>query len=74
MKKIYLLLILFLFFMKVNAQWKQNGFSNVSSIAANSTAIFAGTGSGIFISEDNGQNWYPKNDGLINLNISHIQT
>jgi hypothetical protein len=42
----------------------------VWSLAVSGTNIFAGTdSSGVFLSSDNGENWYPSNNGLMNKEV-----
>ncbi|MFC2092581.1 hypothetical protein ACFLSV_01650 [Bacteroidota bacterium] len=62
MKKIFILITLFLIVSFANAQWVQmsNGMGtnkNVWSLATSGDNIFAGTNSGVYISTNNGVNW-----------------
>lgn len=45
---------------------------NVSTLLANSTDLFAGTDSGVFLSTDNGTNWAAVNNGLTDKHISSL--
>jgi len=60
----FLVLLLFFTILKINSQWQPSsaGMINttVSAFAVNGSDIFAGThGKGIFISNNNGVDWYP---------------
>lgn len=56
--------------------WSNTGFSqsgNVNCIRTVGSKIFASVfGDGIFVSNDNGNNWSPINSGLLTLNISTL--
>jgi hypothetical protein len=60
----------------VSAQWveKSNSLYGgfITSLAVNGTNLFAGTGSGVFRSTDNGTSWTAVNTGLTNLQIQSL--
>ena len=76
MKKIFLLLVIFLFAAGSHAQWQQtNAPINVSyaSLAANQQSLFAATSdSGIYRSSDNGNSWAKLSNGLDRLCFNSI--
>lgn len=77
MKKFILIYALFISILNFsNAQWEEcKGLSgkSVRCIAIKGDTIFAGTwGEGVFVSDNNGDSWTPKNNGLTNLIVNSI--
>jgi hypothetical protein len=77
MKRLYLALINLFLINTVNAQWEQtNGLTGVdiktNCLAANGSNIFAGTGTGVYLSTNNGNNWTAVNNGLTDTYISSL--
>ncbi len=72
MKNQFILLILslvFIFCINVNAQWVElsklpSTVNDENFLIVSGSDIFAGTGSGIYLSTDNGTNWNTVNNGL----------
>ncbi len=44
----------------------------IRTLAVSGTNLFAGTGSGVFVSKDNGKSWSAINTGLTNLDVQSI--
>ena len=79
-KFIFLFYFVFIIFNQINAQWLKtnkpyNGDIFCLAVSPNETGgtnLFAGTNDGVFISTDNGTNWFPVNTGLARNVISII--
>lgn len=61
------------------ASWIQTGTTAATELFATSFAahssgspVYAGSGSGVFVSSDNGQTWSPINNGLSNLDVRAV--
>ncbi len=76
MKKLILFLLIIISCYVTNAQWEDcnNGLSgNVTALVLSGDNIIAGVyGSGVYISNDNGNSWVSQNTGLTNLFISTL--
>jgi len=79
MKKLALFMLTTLMFsIHVNAQWVPCGSglegSGIGGFAADGFNIYTGNGAGIFMSTDNGDNWLVKNNGIIDWQMSPIES
>ncbi|MCX6164176.1 MAG: hypothetical protein NTU73_04835, partial [Ignavibacteriae bacterium] len=69
-----ILLLFFLFFSNISAQWEHlnlNFGGNVNCFVAAGNNIFVGTGgNGVFLSTDYGNVWIPVNSGLSTISVN----
>lgn len=49
-----------------------NEYTSIKKLVKSGDYIYAGTGNGIYVSGDNGQNWVQSNEGLTNHNLSSL--